>query len=302
MSEYPYRGRFAPSPTGPLHIGSLIAAMASYLDARAHRGQWLVRMEDLDPPREMPGAAEDILRSLETFGFEWDGPVWFQGRRGELYQARIERLLEAGAAFHCGCSRREILEAARPGIEGPVYPGTCRDGLPAGRAPRAVRLRVTDLELSFEDRLQGRLSQNLARDLGDFVIRRADGLFAYQLAVVIDDAEQGITDVVRGCDLLTSTPRQCWLQTQLGLPQPRYMHIPVAVNAAGEKLSKQTHAPALDASHPVPALWRAAAFLELEPPRDLLAASAREFWDWALAHWRTDALAGQQKKPGPGPG
>lgn len=299
MNQSPYRGRFAPSPTGPLHLGSLIAAMASYLDARMHGGQWLVRMEDLDPPREMPGAADSILRTLEACGFEWDEAVWYQSRRSEIYQGHIERLLETGLAFHCGCSRRDIREHAVVGPEGPIYPGTCRDGVPAGRKPRTVRLRVADTEIRLEDRLQGRLRQNLARELGDFVIRRADGLFAYQLAVVVDDAAQGITDVVRGSDLLSSTPRQCWLQSQLALPRPRYMHIPVAVNAAGAKLSKQTHAPALDPTDPVPALWQAAAFLGLEPPEPLRAASVRTFWEWALAHWQPDALPGLLNKPAP---
>mgnify|MGYP005852244995 CR=1 FL=1 len=298
MSQSPYRGRFAPSPTGPLHIGSLIAAMASYLDARAHRGQWLVRMEDLDPPREMPGAAESILRTLEAYGFEWDETVWYQSRRSEIHQLYIDRLLEAGLAFHCGCSRRDIREhAVVIGPEGPIYPGTCRDGLPAGRKPRTVRLRVADTQIHFEDRLQGGQRQNLARELGDFVVRRADGLFAYQLAVVVDDAAQGITDVVRGSDLLSSTLRQCWLQSQLGLTRPRYMHIPVAVNAAGAKLSKQTHAPPLDPTEPVPALWRAAAFLGLEPPPELRMDSTATFWQWARVHWRADKLRGVSAKP-----
>lgn len=299
MTDSPYRGRFAPSPTGPLHMGSLIAAMASYLDARAHHGQWLVRMEDLDPPREMPGAADSILRTLEAYGFEWDETVWYQSRRSEIYQMYVERLLEAGLAFHCGCSRRDIRAHAVVGPEGPIYPGTCRDGLPAGSKPRTVRLRVADTEIRLEDRLQGRLSQNLARELGDFVVRRADGLFAYQLAVVVDDAAQGITDVVRGSDLLSSTPRQCWLQSQLALPRPRYLHIPVAVNADGAKLSKQTRAPALDPTEPVPALWQAAAFLELDPPEPLRAASPETFWDWALSHWRPDAMQGRLHKPAP---
>lgn len=301
MDDTPYRGRFAPSPTGPLHIGSLIAAMASYLDARSRGGQWLVRMEDLDPPREMPGAADSILHTLDRFGFEWDGPVWYQSRRSEVYQAELERLLADGLAFHCSCSRQEILQAARFGVEGPVYPGTCRQGLPPGKTPRAVRLRVADVEIGLEDRLQGRICQNLGRELGDFVIRRADGLFAYQLAVVIDDAAQGITDVVRGSDLLGSTPRQCWLQTQLGLPRPSYMHVPVAVNAAGEKLSKQTRAPGLEDADPVEMLWRAAAFLELSPPERLRTASLSSFWDWAMHHWQVDRLRGILKKPAPDP-
>lgn len=299
MDEVSYRGRFAPSPTGPLHIGSLIAAMASYLDARHHKGEWLVRMEDLDPPREVPGAADAILHSLDRFGFEWDGNVLYQSTRGDFYEAQLDALLDTGLAYHCGCSRKEVIERARMGSEGPIYPGTCRDGLPAGKRPRAVRLTVADSRTDLEDRLQGTIGQNLARELGDFVIRRADGLFAYQLAVVLDDAAQGITDVVRGSDLLTSTPRQYYLQERLGLGHPRYMHIPVAVNPTGEKLSKQTHAAPVDPDHPLPALWQAAAFLELEPPWKLLTASVREFWEWALAAWHFDQLAGKRTKAAP---
>lgn len=299
MDEIGYRGRFAPSPTGPLHIGSLIAAMASYLDARCQGGEWLVRMEDLDPPREVPGAADAILQALDRFGFEWDDPVWYQSQRSEIYQASLDQLLDRGLAFTCACTRREVAQQGRPGVEGPVYPGTCRQGLPAGKRPRAVRLRVEDAILEVEDRLQGRIGQNLAAELGDFIIKRADGLFAYQLAVVVDDAAQGITHVVRGSDLLPSTPRQYQLQEYLGLPHPRYMHIPVAVNPAGEKLSKQTHATAIDPEHPLPALWRAAAFLRLTPPVSLLKATVGEFWEWACANWQYHQLAGLRKKPAP---
>jgi glutamyl-Q tRNA(Asp) synthetase len=249
-------GRFAPSPTGPLHFGSLVAAVASWLDARAAGGQWRVRVEDLDRPRVQPGAADEILRTLAAFGLGWDGEVLYQSRREKLYRDALERLQPV--TYWCGCSRREIADSslglAADGA--PIYPGTCRSGTPGGR--RALRVRVSDT-LAFEDRLQGDQAQMLERDIGDFVLYRADGLFAYQLAVVIDDADQGITDVVRGADLLDSTPRQIYLQRLLGIPTPRYLHVPVAVDTAGEKLSKQTGAPPIEPS--MATLRRALRFL-----------------------------------------
>lgn len=257
-----YRGRFAPSPTGPLHFGSLIAALGSFLDARAHAGEWRVRIEDLDAPREAPGTADDILRTLEALGFEWDGAVMRQSSRADAYRAALAALEGIGALYPCACTRKEISDSAIAGIDGSlVYPGTCRNGLPPGRAPRATRVRVDDAAIEFDDAVQGRISQQLARDVGDFVLLRADGLFAYQLAVVVDDAAQGITDVVRGADLLASTPRQIYLQRLLRLPTPRYLHLPVATDARGEKLSKQTLAPPIDPARPGAALVRALAFL-----------------------------------------
>ena len=293
-----YCGRFAPSPTGPLHFGSLLAAAGSYLDARSRDGRWLVRMEDLDPPREMPGAAAGILHTLEAYGFEWDGPVLHQSSRHDAYEAALEQLRQSGMCYPCGCTRKEIADSALPGIEGPVYPGTCRDGL-HGREARAWRMLTDNRETAFEDRLQGRQSQHLARDTGDFVLKRADGFYAYQLAVVIDDAVQGVTDVVRGADLLDSTPRQIWLQQALQLPVPRYLHLPVMVNAAGEKLSKQTLAPALRTERTGPALWQALAVLGQQPPADLRNATPRELWSWALAHWNTDRLPRRRSIPQP---
>ena len=236
-----HTGRFAPSPTGPLHFGSLAAALASWLEARAAGGRWLVRIEDLDPPREQPGAADEILRTLERFGLYWDGEVVFQSRRKALYQESLDDLREF--TYGCGCSRREIADSslglAADGAQ--IYPGTCRDGLPPSRQPRSLRVKVAG-SIDFVDRVQGPQRQNLETEVGDFVLRRADGQFAYQLAMVVDDAAQGVSDVVRGADLLGSTARQIFLQRLLGLPTPRYLHIPAAVNAAGEKLSKQTGA------------------------------------------------------------
>lgn len=281
----PYRGRFAPSPTGPLHIGSLIAAVGSYLEARSHHGQWLVRMEDLDPPREMPGAADHILKTLETYGFEWNGPVLYQHDRYGAYDAALEKLKQDGLLYSCGCTRKEIVDSALSGIEGPIYPGTCRNGLATGKVARAWRVMVEDRDITFDDALQDRVTQNLAHDIGDFVLKRADGLYAYQLAVVVDDADQGITHIVRGADLLDSTPRQLYLQQLLCLPTPRYAHLPVAANAAGEKLSKQTKASALSLSNPVPALLQALNFLGQNPPVELAKDDLKTLWQWAFANW-----------------
>jgi len=293
----PYRGRFAPSPTGPLHFGSLVAAVGSYLDARAHGGQWLLRIEDIDAPRTMAGAADGILRTLESFGFEWDGEVLVQSRRLDLYHAALVRLQLDGEAYPCACSRSEIAAAGRQrSVDGGlIYPGTCRAGLAAGVAARAWRLQVPDRELRFVDRVQGAARQNLQREVGDFVLLRADGQYAYQLAVVVDDAEQGVNAVVRGVDLLDSTARQIWLQQRLGLPTPSYAHLPVVVNAAGEKLSKQTQAAAVIPSGGSALLARASGFLGHPLPGELSGAAVAEFWRWAIANWsmtRVPALRG----------
>lgn len=289
-----YLGRFAPSPTGPLHFGSLVAAVASYLEARTRQGQWLVRMEDLDRPREMPGAAAAILQALQSFGFTWDGAVVYQSRRDQAYAAALGKLQAAGLIYACACSRREIADSAVHGIDGLVYPGTCRDSLPPGKTARAWRIRTEDRAIAFDDALQGTISHNLYREVGDFVLKRADGLYAYQLAVTVDDGEQGITHVVRGADLLDSTPRQIYLQQMLGLPTPAYAHVPVAANPAGEKLSKQTRALALDVQNPVPQLWQALQFLGQRPQPALRQASLAALWQWAEAHWQLSALPQQR--------
>ncbi len=285
-----YRGRFAPSPTGPLHFGSLAAAVASYLDAKHHNGIWLLRMEDLDAPRCMPGAAEDILKTLEAFGLESDEPVMYQSHRTEAYEIALQQLKEMNAVYPCSCTRREIADSALHGIEGPVYPGTCRNGIPSERSGRAWRVYTNDEPVAFEDRLQGHISQRIESEIGDFVIKRADNLFAYQLAVVIDDAAQGITHVVRGADLLHSTPRQMHLQKLLKLPTPSYMHLPIAVNAAGEKFSKQMLAKPVE-KNPA-ALFEALLFLRQQPPEDLRSAGISEMLAWATAHWQPEKLSG----------
>jgi glutamyl-Q tRNA(Asp) synthetase len=306
-----YVGRFAPSPTGPLHAGSLVAALASYLDARAQGGIWLVRIEDIDEGRAVPGAAEAILAQLAWLGMESDREVVWQSRRKHLYQAAYDSL--AAHAYPCGCNRREIADS-RLGFApdgAAIYPGTCRDGLAPGRSARSLRLRVPDAPgdlITFSDRWAGTVSQRLAFDSGDFVLKRADGYWAYQLAVVVDDAEQGVTDVVRGADLLDSTPRQIYLQRLLGVPTPRYLHVPVVRNANGEKLSKQTGA--LPVASPagagreaaaLDALCTAAGFLGLAlPPRAALGPGLAGFWQAAVPAWMRllDAHAGA---PGPRP-
>lgn len=271
-----YRGRFAPSPTGPLHAGSLVAALASWLDARAAGGAWLVRIEDIDPPREVAGASAEILRQLAACGMESDEPVLFQSARSPAYEAAFEALRAQGRIYGCACSRKAIEEAvaARPGWPPGVYPGTCADRAVPPDQSRAWRLRVPAATVQFDDRAAGAHAQHLARDVGDFVIRRADGWWAYQLAVVVDDAAQRITDVVRGADLLDNTPRQIFLQRALGLPTPRYLHVPLVVDARGEKLSKQTLAPPVEPHDALGALARAARHLGL--PR--IGATGRDAW------------------------
>lgn len=278
-------GRFAPSPTGPLHAGSLVSAMASRLDVLAAGGRWLVRIEDVDRPREVAGAAEDILRTLQAFGFRWDGPVVRQSARGALYERAFASLRNAKLVYPCGCSRKELAASAAVGsaTDGPgVYPGTCRDGLAPGRQPRAWRMRVPDRAVCIDDRAVGTYCQNLARDVGDFVVRRADGWWAYQLAVVVDDAAQGVTDVVRGIDLLDSTPRQRLLQEALDYRAPRTLHVPLVVDRDGVKLSKGHGAVPLDRADPLPALLDAARHLGLPVGRP---GGLDDFWERATAAW-----------------
>ena len=282
-----YTGRFAPSPTGPLHMGSLVAAMASYLDAKAHDGLWLMRIEDLDFDRNVAGADLGILKSLQACGMQWDGEVSWQSQRQGLYETALKHL--GTAVYPCSCSRKEIADSRlRMGeTASQIYPGTCRHGLAAGKIARAWRLLVPDQLITFTDRYCGLQRQNLAQEVGDFVLKRADGFWAYQLAVVVDDAAQGISHIVRGADLIDSTARQIYLQTLLGLPTPRYLHVPVVTNALGEKLSKQTGALAfdrdgLDILHD--ALLPAASFLGLQLAHQVT--DLHSFWQAAIPAWR----------------
>jgi glutamyl-Q tRNA(Asp) synthetase len=279
-----YRGRFAPSPTGPLHFGSLVAAIGSFLDARHQGGSWLIRMEDLDRTRQVPGAADSILRTLDAFALHWDGALVYQSARTDAYAEALNRLQALGLTYPCGCSRSQIAAAGLAGPEGPIYPGTCRAGLAPGRPARSLRLRVPGGTIAFQDRIQGRCGQDVAAEIGDFVLRRADGIHAYQLAVVVDDAWQGITDVVRGADLTASTPRQILLQRALGLPTPAYAHIPLVLDARGRKLSKSDAAAPVDPADPLPAgllvLRHLGQALPPEPPTDL-----DELWRWAIPAW-----------------
>jgi glutamyl-Q tRNA(Asp) synthetase len=287
MSEYV--GRFAPSPTGPLHFGSLVAAVASYCDAKAANGKWLLRIEDLDKPREVKGASASIIHCLEAYGFVWDDDVVYQSQQTEHYEKALAQLQLNALVYPCTCTRKEIADSSSQyGIEGMIYPGTCRHGNHQENKPSAWRMRVSDNIVSFNDRSLGHIQHILSKDTGDFVVKRADGLFAYQLAVVVDDANQGVTDIVRGADLLNSTTRQIYLQQALDLYTPRYLHIPIVKNAQGEKLSKQTLAPAINSQQANQDIWDALTFLKQSPPTTLKSSSLATIWEWAISHWQVN--------------
>ncbi|MEO8144873.1 MAG: tRNA glutamyl-Q(34) synthetase GluQRS [Betaproteobacteria bacterium] len=283
-----YVGRFAPSPTGALHFGSLVAALAGWLDCRQAGGRWLLRMEDLDQARVIPGAGDTILRQLEAFGLAWDGPVARQSARLDLYRDAMQKLKDH--SYPCGCTRKELEDSALAIDGSRIYPGTCRNGLVPGKTSRAIRLRTHADPIRFIDRVQGKMVQAVEREVGDFVLRRADGIFAYQLAVVVDDAAQGVTDVVRGADLLDSTARQIHLQRLLGVATPRYLHLPVATNAGGEKISKQTRAPDARPDDIAPAL----SFLGMDAPGG---AGTEELLRWAVKHWDPVRIPGGRAVP-----
>ncbi|QJD60283.1 tRNA glutamyl-Q(34) synthetase GluQRS [Pseudomonas sp. gcc21] len=289
MHAKPYVGRFAPTPSGHLHFGSLLAALASYLDARHHDGRWLVRIEDLDQPRNMPGATDHILSTLESYGMAWDGDILHQSRNLERYSDLLHSLIERGEAYYCDCSRKLIME------QGGLYPGFCRTrALPAG-SDHAIRVRVPDQQLRVSDRLQGTFSQNLASDVGDFVVRRRDGIVAYQFAVVVDDIDQGITDIVRGADLLDSTPRQLWLYHLLDATPPCYLHIPLIMRRQGEKLSKRLASEPIETGHAPATLFRALTALGQQPPHTLRNAPVSEQLAWAAPHWQPQRLPAVQQ-------
>ncbi len=303
-----YVGRFAPSPTGPLHFGSLVAAVASYCDAKSHDGKWLVRMEDLDKPREVSGAADEILRTLEAFEFEWHDAVIYQSQRSEIYAEALNALKKQNLIYACTCTRKEIADSSNAqGIDGLIYPRTCFSKIGLNKAGlqtnihAASRALVLDKNISFLDAIQGKITQNLARDVGDFIVKRADGLFAYQLAVVVDDAAQNITHIVRGADLLDSTPRQIYLQQCLSFSTPSYAHIPIAVNNAGEKLSKQTLANPIKLEAASILVFEALCFLGQHPPVEIKNATLEETWRWAIENWQLNKVPKNRNAPLPAP-
>jgi glutamyl-Q tRNA(Asp) synthetase len=271
-------GRFAPTPSGDLHLGSLYTAVASFLDARAHGGRWLLRIEDLDRPREIAGSADGILRTLEHFGFEWDGAVTRQYDRAERYEEALLALHAQQRTFACACSRAQLEDELR-------YPGTCRTRQLPADTPTAARLRVEAGQVQFTDLIQGTYRQNVAEAVGDFILKRRDQIYAYVLAVTVDDAAQGVTHIVRGADLLDNTPRQIYLQRQLGLAEPRYAHVPVLTEADGGKLAKSRRSVRLTADSPLPQLWSVFSLLGLAPPASLAAATISDAWRWAITQW-----------------
>ncbi|MFD1259538.1 tRNA glutamyl-Q(34) synthetase GluQRS [Entomomonas asaccharolytica] len=283
----PYIGRFAPTPSGGLHLGSLVAALASYLDAKAANGQWLIRIEDIDPPREVAGATDNILRTLEAYGFEWDGEILYQSNRLATYQSVIDRLLSNGLAYACTCSRKQLEDYS-------IYPNFCRDALkPCIDA--AIRIRVPELIYQFNDRVQGKFSQHLGREVGDFIVKRRDGFFAYQLAVVLDDAEQGITDIVRGADLLDSTPRQLYLQELLGFSKPNYLHVPILLDENGHKLSKTQCSPILPIKQASQLLITALEILGQPIETNFYQETPKNILNYAVSNWCVDFIPKQQK-------
>lgn len=280
-------GRFAPSPTGPLHFGSLVAAVASYCDARQRGGQWLLRIEDVDTTRSIKGASENIIHTLQRYGFVWDGEVVYQNQRSDIYQQVLDQLGEKALAYACTCSRKEIADSSTvQGIEGAIYPGTCRLHPVKKESAAAWRLKTDDISISFQDLIQGQQQHNMATDIGDFVIKRADGVFSYQLAVVVDDALQGVTHIVRGADLLNSTTRQVYLQQMLGYTTPIYAHIPLVINSEGQKLSKQTLAQALPDDNIKATLIAALSFLGQPTSGNMHTYSLTDIWQWAFTHWQ----------------
>ncbi len=284
-----YVGRFAPSPTGELHFGSLVAAVASYADAKHHNGRWLLRIDDIDPPRKADGSSESIITTLSSFGFKWNGPIRWQSQREGSYRQAITSLRERSLAYPCRCSRRQIEKTARPGLEGMIYPGTCRQWDGKGAAQVSVRMRTTQTQTSVPDRVLGQISHNLEQDIGDFVIFRADGVTAYQLAVVVDDYLDNITHVVRGADLTLSTPRQVYLQRQFGYPTPQYAHIPLVRDNRGEKVSKSDGANPIDTGRPLSTLKAAWQFLKQRPLTEPIG-NVDEFWTAAGKTWRIESL------------
>jgi len=287
MPKPGYIGRFAPTPSGPLHFGSVVAALGSYLQARQQQGEWLVRIDDIDQPRTIPGADKVILDQLEGLGLLWDGEIIYQSRRIPLYQSALEKLEGLDLTFPCACTRKET--ANKP------YPGTCRSGVTHGLTGRSIRIKTDDQEIGVNDLLQGYYSQSLESDIGDFVIKRTDGLFAYHLAVIVDDADQNINEIVRGADLLDSTPRQIYLQKLLGFSVPGYLHLPVAINKNGSKVSKQSHAKAIDLNNPCNVIFQALEFLGQCPPHEAFNSDLESLLNWSIQNWDLNSLPKQKE-------
>lgn len=281
-----YRGRFAPSPTGPVHFGTLIAAVGSYLQAKKYSGEWIIRMEDVDITRKVAGSDLEILHTLEDFGFEWQEEVLYQSKQNECYQHALEQLTEQSLVFPCVCSRKQL---AKTGSD--IYPGTCRARKLPEKNEHALRLFARDIAIEFDDVVMGKQSQNMAQQCGDFVIKRRDGLFAYQLAVVVDDYLQNITEVVRGSDLLDSTPRQIYLQQLLNYPTPGYCHLPLAVDSNGNKISKSEGAARVDVDNREKQLFHVLVFLGQNPPADLAKSNIDDIWAWAIKHWSIELVS-----------
>lgn len=286
----PYIGRFAPSPTGPLHLGSLYSALAGFLQARSQHGKWLLRIDDLDIPRNVPGSTESILTTLDAFGLYWDGPVDYQSRHVPEYEQVLDRLVRDNLVYPCVCSRKTLASATTDHHSPDVYPGTCKNRLIPLDQPHSLRIKTDSITISFEDDLQGCISHDLAKQDGDFILKRKDRIIAYQFAVVLDDDRQQINHVVRGYDLLNETPKQIYLQQLLGLAQPGYMHVPIVIDSGGFKLSKQTCATAVDLKDPGMVLFELLVLLRQYPPSELKRAPPRELLDWATAHWNPAPL------------
>lgn len=276
----PYKGRFAPSPTGPVHFGTLIVAVGSYLQAKKNNGEWLIRMEDVDTTRKVEGSDKEILDTLEAFGFEWDGEIIYQSGQNEHYENALQQLISRSLVFPCTCTRKQLTSSNNS-----IYPGTCRNRPFPDEEEHALRLLAKDITIKFSDIVMGKQSQNIAQQCGDFVIKRRDGLFAYQLAVVVDDYLQNITEVVRGADLLDSTARQIYLQRLLGYPTPGYCHLPLAIDTSGNKISKSEGAMEVDLKNREKLLFSVLGFLGQRPPADLISSSIEDIWSWAETHW-----------------
>lgn len=287
----PYKGRFAPSPTGAVHFGTLLAAVGSYLQAKKNDGDWIIRMEDVDLTRKIEGADTDILHTLEAFGFEWQGEVLYQSTQNPHYEAALHQLIEQSLVFPCLCTRKQLAETA-----GDIYPGNCRSRQLPEKSDHALRLIAGDSNITFNDAIMGEQSQHMAQQCGDFIIKRRDGLFAYQLAVVVDDAMQSITEIVRGADLLDSTPRQIYLQQLLGYTSPAYCHLPLAVDVDGNKISKSEGAAKVDVKNKTKQLCEVLAFLGQQPPDDLPACNINDIWQWAINNWNINAVPQNKRR------